>query len=178
MSDKQKNLEALKLAIKTEQEGKAFYTEAAKSAKTELARETMESLAKDEDFHILAIQKFYDSLDKDDTWPDIEEVFTADQLKGADTKTIFTNALKNARNEVENLKDDIEVYQRALEFENGGADLYKKLRDEAVDPNQKKFYSFLYEMEKEHAEILENSLQFLKNPERFYQDQEGWMFEG
>ena len=178
MSDKQKNLEALQLAIKTEQEGKAFYLEAAKNAKSQLARETMESLAKDEDFHILAIQKFYNTFDKDETWPDIEEVFTKDQLKGVGIKTIFSNALKNAKNEIDKLSSDIEVYEKAFEFEKGGSDLYRRLRDEATDANQKKFYNFLYEMEKEHADILENSLNFLKNPDRFFQDEESWMFEG
>ncbi|GAB4189867.1 MAG: hypothetical protein Kow00108_25760 [Calditrichia bacterium] len=178
MSDKQKNLEALKLAIQTEQEGKEFYSEAAKSAKTQLARETMESLARDEDFHILAIQKFYDTFDKDETWPDIEEVFTADQLKGEDTKTIFTSALKKSREEALKLADDIAVYERAFEFEKGGSDLYRRLRDESTDDNQRKFFDFLYEMEREHADILERSLRFLRDPDRFYQDEESWMFEG
>lgn len=178
MSDKQKNLEALLLAIKTEKEGKAFYSEAAKTAKSQMARSTMESLARDEDFHILAIKTFYDKFEKDETWPDIKEVFTSEQLKGGDIKTIFSNALKNARNELKDIQSDEEVYVKAFEFEKGGADLYKRLRDESTDPNQRKFYDFLYEMEKEHADILENSLKFLRNPDRFFQDQESWMFEG
>ena len=178
MSSKQEQLDALKLAIKTEEEGKAFYTKAAREAKTTLARETMESLARDEDFHILAIRRFYEELDKNNRWEDIEKVFSAEQMKGTDIKTIFSNALKNAREEMSDFAGDIEVYERAIKFEEGGSDLYKRLRDEATDPMAKKFYDFLYEMEKEHTEVLENSLVYLKNPGQFFQDQESWGLEG
>jgi len=178
MSSKQEQLEALKLAVKTEEEGKAFYNKAAREAKTTLARETMESLARDEDFHILAIRKFYEELDRNNRWEDIEKVFTAEQMKGTDIKAIFSKALENAKNEMADFASDIEVYERAIKFEEGGADLYKRLRDEATDPMAKKFYDFLYEMEKEHTEVLENSLIYLKDPNLFFQDQESWGLEG
>ncbi|MCJ7818426.1 MAG: hypothetical protein MUP25_01245, partial [Syntrophales bacterium] len=61
-------LKALKDAVQMEVEGRQFYLEAAKKAKSDGVREIMEYLAESEKYHIEKLNEVYCSLEKDPTW--------------------------------------------------------------------------------------------------------------
>ncbi len=56
---KEKIEDALKKAIKMEEEGKQFYLEVAKEAKSILVKKVFEQLAQEEDLHIKKINEVY-----------------------------------------------------------------------------------------------------------------------
>jgi rubrerythrin len=72
---------------------------------------------------------------------------------------------------------DIEVYQEAIDFEKNGVEMYDKFYNEMQDDGARKFYAFLRDMEQEHADVLENTFQYLKDPDNWYMQQEGWTLD-
>ena len=55
---------------------------------------------------------------------------------------------------------------------------YEKLSEEATDVNIKAFFDALKSEEGDHFEFIEKAYNYIKNPEGFYADNEGWLLEG
>lgn len=178
MADLQKSLEALKLAIKTEEEGYKLYKSGAAGTKNELVKSIFDQLSKDELMHMDLIKRFYAKLNDSGSWAQLSvEERDYKGLKGA-FKTIFSNTLEKVKSGQEGFSEsDSEVYQKAIDFENYGVKMYAGLYDETEDEKAKKFYAFLREMEQDHADVLDNTFQFLKDPNSWYAQNEGWTFE-
>ncbi len=178
MSNLQKSLEALKLALKTEEEGYRLYRTGAEQSKNELVKSIFLQLFKDELMHIDLIKRFYAHLNDSESWASM----TNDErnykgLKG-EFRTIYSTYLEKIGEGKESFSEnDLEVYQKAIEFEKNGVVMYSRLFDESSDDNAKKFYSFLRDMEQEHADVLDNTYQYLKNPDSWYLNQEGWTMD-
>jgi len=98
-------------------------------------------------------------------------------LKG-EYKTIFSKTLEKVKSGEEKFTDsDATVYQQAIDFENRGVKMYASLYDETTDEKAKKFYAFLREMEQDHADVLDNTFQFMKDPKNWYMQNEGWTLD-
>ncbi len=178
MSDIQKSLEALKLALKTEEEGYKLYRDGAAQSKNEFVKSIFEQLFKDELMHMDLIKRFYAELNEAGSWAKLsEEEKNYKGLKG-ELKTIFTTTLKNVESGKETITaSDKEVYQRAIEFEKHGVKMYSDLYAETSDDKAKKFYSFLRDMEQEHADVLDDTYQYLEDPDNWYLKEEGWTLD-
>jgi rubrerythrin len=71
----------------------------------------------------------------------------------------------------------MEVYKKAIEFEKRGVEMYDRLLNETKDEKAHKFYAFLRDMEQDHADVLDNTYQYLKDPDNWYLQQEGWTLD-
>ena len=178
MTDKQELLEGLKLGIKTETEGKKFYHEASENASDEMAKTIFTSLSKEEDDHLALINTFFHELEESGTWEDVEKVTAEQGIKAENVRTVFNNAYKTIADKNNPPKSDIEVYKMAREFENKAISLYKDLIKKVTEENARKFFQFLIDMEAEHYELLDNTIQYLETPANWFQSQEGWLLEG
>ncbi|GAB4377571.1 MAG: hypothetical protein Kow0042_25510 [Calditrichia bacterium] len=178
MAQTQKHLEALQIALQTEEEGYKLYRSAAKLKANELTTAIFDQLAKDELMHMDLIKRFYAHLKDAGSWGELSEKDKDYQSAKMRMKTIFSKALDDAKkgslNFTESEKD---AYERAVQFEKDGVSLYNRLHQESDDVLAKKFYFFLREMEQEHLELLDNTLQYLQNPDNWYLLQEGWTLE-
>ena len=173
----EQEFESLKLAIKTEEDGRAMYLAAAEKVTNPLAQATMKQLAKEETIHIEVIKKFYDSLNAGlDSGVDkiMEQAMNYDLRK----KTIFETARGRMDAAVEADPDAIDAYHAALKFEEDGANMYKELSGKTTDPVAKKLYDFMFEQESEHYRILDESLNYLENPNQWFIGEEKPHFEG
>ncbi len=178
MSDIQKSLEALKLALKTEQEGYQLYKSGAEKAQNFLVQSIFIQLAKDELMHMDLIKRFYAQLRDAGSWTELTpEEKNYKGIKG-EFKTIFSEALqKTEKGKAEISDNDLEVYDQAIDFEKNGVSMYDKLYKESTDEKAKMFYLFLRDMEQEHWDILDNAKQYLTDPGSWYTQQEGWTME-
>ena len=70
MSDNEKALKMLSIALEMEEKGKQFYAKAVSSCENELAQKIFEQLRDDEDIHIDRIKKIYDNISGDGGWTD------------------------------------------------------------------------------------------------------------
>lgn len=173
----EKEFESLKLAIKTEEDGRAMYLNAAEKVTNPLAKATMKQLAKEETIHIEVIKKFYESIKAGreagiDTF--MSEAMNYDLRK----KTIFEVAQERMEATVEADPNAVDAYNAALKFEEDGANMYKELAGKTTDPVARKLYDFMFEQESEHYRLLNESLNYLENPNQWFIGEEKPHFEG
>ncbi len=169
MSDTEKFdafLEPLRIALRLENEGKRFFSEAAAKTQSQLVRQTFEFLAAEEDKHIENIERFYKSLElsKGEDVPDIE-VSTAEAKLQA-----FNENLAELKDSVTPSLSDVEAYEVALRFENGAEEFYEQKLLETDDPRIKKFYQWLIDEETMHARLLRSCLLFAKDPTAWFKE--------
>jgi rubrerythrin len=74
-------------------------------------------------------------------------------------------------------KGDFAAYKFAISLEAKSYDFYKKQAEAAKEKKAKEFFRFLMKEEATHKKILEESMDFLKNPEDYFLKKEGWHFD-
>ena len=175
MEDIKKN-RSYQLAIKTEDEGYKFYKEGAEKASNKLVKETFKSFAQDELKHKAIINKFYDSLEKDEKI-EVKEMLGVCSSYGL-AKTIFEKADEKIEKALKAESDAVEPYRIASKLEKDGIDFYKNLCDTIKNDNEKELYAALMRMEESHKEVLDNMIEYLENPGSWFFEQERWSIEG
>ena len=157
-------LEPLKIARRLEQEGRQFFLESARNAKSKLVKQTFEFLAHEEDKHLDKITEVYNMLEISGgvDVPDIED-------SEADKRLVsFNDNLAKLKESISPEASDIEAYEIALKFENGAEDLYDKMYLESENPKIKRFYKWLIDEEKMHARLLKSCLVFAQDPTAWF----------
>lgn len=176
MTDQNSEMESLKLTIKTEEDGRAMYLEAASKVSNPLAVSTFNQLAKEELLHITIIKEFYNDLTtggKGEISDRMEEAMNYNLRM----KTIF-EAAKNRMDETVSTDPDVfQAYKTALKFEEDGAKMYEKLAEKTDNPLAKKLYNFMNIQENEHYRLLAETLNYLENPHQWFIEQEKPHFE-
>ena len=169
--------ESLKMAIKTEQDGRKMYMEASERISNPLAKSTLTTLGDEELIHIKVIEGFYDDLKAGGSGKisaDMERALNYDLRK----KTIFEAAKDRMEAVVVSEPDVFEIYRTAIKFEEDGAKMYQEMAGKTANPLAKKLYDFLNVQENEHYQILSETLHYLENPDQWFAEQEKPHFEG
>jgi len=177
MRSKNPELESLKLALKTEEEGRKMYLEAAKTVTNPLAQSVLSKLAEEELHHIEAIKDFHDKLSQasgGDPKALRRQALDYDLRK----KTVFEIARRRMEATVEEDPDAINAYHAAMKFEEDGANMYDELQGKTTSHKARALYAFLFEQESEHYRLLSETLLYLENPALWFDEQEKWHFEG
>lgn len=166
---KDKLLEPFRIALQLEQEGRAFFLEAAAKTESSLARQTFEFLAKEEDKHIEKIEEFVASLELADGQSplDVGDSSAANRLDD------FNDRLAQIKDDYKLTKSDADAYRMALEFENGAEEFYQEKMDEATDPMVKKFYKWLIDEESMHSRLLNSCIKFVEDPAAWFARRRG-----
>jgi rubrerythrin len=168
-------LKALKLAIDNEKTIRAFYLKNAKKLKNEIARKTFIFLADEELKHIDAIDAFNKSIHEGDE-PFVESGTEDEALN--EVREFFSDTVKVAVEKAVASESDLKAYEAGLVLEQKGYEFYKKSADKAEHPNVKKLFEFLMKEENSHYALISNALNYLKNPDEYFQGEESWFFEG
>ena len=177
MANNREEMESLKLALKTEKDGRKMYLDAAKKVKNPIAKNVLSNLAEEEVHHINAIENFYRALEEG-TEADPDSILKkAHNLKTL-KKTIFEQSKDRMTETVEQDPDAIKAYDTAMKFEEDGAAMYKELSGKTGNPKAKAMYSFMFEQESEHYRLLQESRIYLDKPDMWFNEQEKWLFEG
>lgn len=157
-------IEALRQALKMEEDGKAYYEEALHRVESKLAREVFRYLIKAETKHVKKIEQLYASLEERGKWPDV--ALTRD--RGETVDNIFAEAMANLDEKVKGTTTDIEALKMAVEMEDQGIKYYQSKADMADDPFEKKFYHLLVREEGEHFISLLDTIEFLEDPQGYF----------
>jgi rubrerythrin len=141
-------LQALRQAIRLEQDGYKFYTEAAERTTDPRGREMFLSLADDERLHLRIVQDQYEALSAGQGWVSF---FEALELNPVDLdKPLFPPDRETIGPEA----SDIDALLFALQIENESYELYRKAASETADPAGKAMYQRLASQERTHFDIL------------------------
>jgi rubrerythrin len=141
-------LQALRQAIRLEQDGYNFYTEAAERTADSRGKEMFLSLADDEKLHLRIVQDQYEALSAGRGWVSFSEAL---ELKPVDVD----NPLFPPEAEViDPQASDTDALLFALQIENESYELYRKAAREIDDPSGKEMYQRLASYERVHFDIL------------------------
>jgi rubrerythrin len=168
-------LNALKLAIDNEKTIRTFYLKNAGKMKHEVAKKTFIFLADEELKHIDAINSFNKSIHDGDE--PIIDSGTEDEAVNA-VKEFFSDTVKAAVEKAVASQSDLKAYEAGLTLEQKGYEFYKQCAEKAEHPNVKKLFEFLTKEENSHYALISNAINYFKNPEEYFQNEESWFFEG
>jgi len=166
----------VKFALQLEQDGLRMYKEFAEKSKDPFGKKTFEGLADDEHDHITLLQKIYGGTGI----KEIEKIVAAskDEPVRQRFKTIFQLAGEEARQRTQADPSDTEAMRVAIDFEKRGYTLYTEAIEKAAGDMEKTAFKHLALMEKHHLELLQQTFDYLNDTENWFQENEGWMFEG
>lgn len=168
-----------KLAIELEKKGYDFYTQTAAKTENPLARSTLSGLAERELEHLNKVKEFHQSLTGG-------KELASDWLRGVETAPkkeellvpILKKLAENLSKEFKTEADINEAYKIGEGLERDSYNLYDRISKENKDKTAKKFFAALAQEEREHYEILEDTLQHLNNPGDWFKKEERWIVEG
>ncbi len=146
-------VEAIKIAIQMEKDGRRFYEECVKKTENQLGKKMFESLARDEIGHLHTFQKMFDTLIGTDQWKELAQgspnVGKVPIFEGRTNKKVKVN------------QSDIDALRIGMESERKGIELYKKAAGEVKDPMAKKIFTKIIEEEEYHYDLLKAQFDYL-----------------
>jgi len=170
--------DATRAAIELERKGYDVYMSAAERTKNKLGSETLKAIAAKEIDHIKAIEEFVKAMN--DKSPDyaraIETIHQKDRKDYV--RTIIDGLGKKLDAQVKPDSDLEKAYKVAMDLETESYEFYKKLAAESEQPEARKFFEFLMGEETNHFELLQETLQYLNNPDEWFKEKEKWIVEG
>lgn len=171
--DGAQKLEALKLALSNEEKERDFYLAHAKRTKDALGRQMFEAIAADENEHYKRLVDLHRKLEERNKWPDGFSI---------DIPTRVTEALgrlvKEATDSPANDDDDVAAVKTAIDFEHKGENFYENLAGQAKDKSEKRFFTLLASMEREHRLSLEDTLEYFTDPQEWMERKGGRHLDG
>jgi rubrerythrin len=168
--------EALESAMEFEERSKKFYHDSVGKVEHELAKKTLEFLAKEEQHHIEKIKKINDELIKESQNFDFAAYCTTDLPERVDKH--LKKLLGERTDKVKAQISDIEVYDLALDMEKAGYGVYKDYYRESRDEQTKRFLDFLIKEEKIHYDLISSTKRYLEDHSYYFEDFGGWIFGG
>lgn len=146
VTEPNKTLEALKIAIRMEIDGKAYYLKLSKSSDSQAGRELFRSLAAEEDIHRKKFEEIYDAISSRKAWPKIG--FEPGRVKRL--RTIFAGAAERLGSGVTAPATEFDALKTAMDMETRSYDLYKSRAKIAAYVAEREFYQALASEEREH----------------------------
>lgn len=169
----------LEEAVKLEQDGKAYYRDAAEKADNPLATHTFNHLAEMEAKHERLLRAYCDAVKETGTCPAPEKMDTREYNLLEEAQDIFKRAQEEMEASAGATENLLELYEGAMEFERKSIDMYQKQADAADIEEQRELFAYLVNQEKKHLKLLENGQRFLDNPEaEWWVEAEQWIVTG
>ena len=153
------------MALRLEEEGQKFFSEAAARVLNPHARQTLSFLADEELRHIERIKEFSQSIEAGTAAPPI----TATESIDARVKK-FNDQLAQLKAEISPSASDIEAYTWAVKFENGAAEFYQEQMEKSDNADVRAFYQWLVQEESLHSEVITSCLRFIQDPAGWFAD--------
>ncbi len=161
--------EVIASALQLEKDDRAFYLEAAGKASSEVVKQILVGLADDELLHIEWIQN---------TLPGVSDGDVANRQLYGKLRGIFADAGDAEKHRAATSGDDISALKYAHGIEEKSQTAYAEWAEEAADAEVRDLCTVLADVEKFHAELIANTMEYLQKPGDWFQQQERWFFEG
>jgi len=174
VTEQDKTLDALQIAIQMETDGKEYYLKASQESSNELGKKLLESLATEEDTHRQKFKEIYSAIRSKMAWPTTD--FQPDG--GKRLRTIFARATEETASNIKSLATELDTIQTAMDLENKTYDFYKSQGGDAAYDAERDFYETLATEEREHHLILLDYYEYLKDPAGWFASKEHPSLDG
>ena len=174
VTEQDKTLEALQIAIQMEIDGKEYYQKVSQRSDNQLGRELFQSLAAEEDIHRQKFEEIYNTIGSRKAWPKTD--FQPDG--GRKLRTIFARATEEMDSNIKAPATELDAIQTAMDMENKTCDFYKSQGKNAAYEIERDFYEALAAQEREHHLILLDYYEYLKDPAGWFVTKEHPSLDG
>lgn len=173
-AEQEQTLEALRIAIRMEIDGKKYYQMMSESGGNELGLKLFKQLAVEEDYHRQKFEEIYKALEAKESWPTIDVISN----QGKRIKNIFSQAVSNKESKVPASLSELEAVQKAMEMENKTRDYYQERSVKSSFEAEKKYYASLAGEESAHHAVLLDYFEYIKDPAGWFTVKEHHSLDG
>ncbi len=173
-TEQDKTLEALRIAIQMEIDGKEYYRKASQESNNKLGAKLLQSLAAEEDVHRQKFKQIYDAIRDKKAWPTTD--FQPDG--GKRLRTIFARATEEIGSGIKAPATELDAIQTAMDMENKTYDYYTRQGGNATHDAERDFYQTVAAEEREHHLILLDYYEYLKDPAGWFVTKEHPSLDG
>lgn len=168
VTEQEKTLEALRLAVQMETSGQEYYLKASRESTNELGKKLLQSLAAEETVHRQKFEEIYNAIRTRKAW--LVTDFQPDG--GKRLRTIFAETTERTGLGTKPLTTELDTVQTAMSLENKTHDFYKSQGESARHTAERDFYETLAIEEREHYLILLDYFEYLKDPASWFVSKE------
>ena len=173
-TEQDKTLQALRVAIQMELDGKKYYLKTSQESGNELGKKLLQSLASEEDIHRQKFEEIYGALQDKRGWPETD--FQPDG--GKRLRTIFAKAIEVMGTDIKAPGGELDAVKIAMDMENKTYDYYKNQSQIATYDTERGFYEALAAEEREHYLVLLDYHEYLKEPAGWFVQREHPSLDG
>jgi rubrerythrin len=174
VTEQDKILEALKIAIDMEIDGKECYKQACQGSGNEVGRKLLQSLALEEDVHRQKFVEIYNAIQKRKGWPVTD--FQPDG--GKRLRALFARTCEAIGVNVKALATEFDAIKVAIDKEKKSYDFYNHQSQNATYDTERDFYQALTGEEREHELILLDYYEYLADPVDWFTKMEHHSLDG
>jgi len=174
VTEQDKTVKALQIAIQMEVDGKQYYLEVSKKSGNKLGKNLLQSLAAEEDTHRQKFEEIYNAIRAKKVWPLTD--FRPDG--GKRLRTIFARMTDEIGSNVKVLATELDAIAVAMDMENKSYDFYRSQSRNAVYDAERHFYETIAAEEKEHHLVLLDYDEYLRNPAGWFVKKEHPSLDG
>jgi len=168
--------EIIKAALDFEADGYKIFVDAGEKAVDPLSKATFKFLRDQEVKHIERIEAFAAAMDGKGSF-DLASL--GEPMSIVNAKKEIGGIFAQFKDKFEATAGDederMEIYKVAMNMECRGHDFYGSAADQAKDETARKIWRFLSDEEAQHYMIIEETHDFLKQPDAFMAIEERWM---
>lgn len=163
-------------ALEFEKQGYQILCDAGDKSGDPLSKATFEFLAEQELHHIDTIKAFAGALAESGEFDPnrIGSPLTGEQLREG-IRSIFERIRPEFEATAGKDEERMEVYAAALNMERHGHDFYESAAGNTSDAAAQKLYEFLTAEETKHFTVIQETRDFLRQPDAFMAIEEHWM---
>ena len=161
-------MSSIEFAMNNEKAEMGYYLDQARRSVNPVVKVLFETLAHDETEHMRQIRKLHDKLISSGAWPDDLPI----DVEGTDVATRIKALHADGKAQTVHDDDDVAALEKAAEAEQKGHLFYKELSATCENPQEKKFFAFLSNIERQHFASIKDSLFYLTDPEAWHEERE------
>lgn len=161
-------ISSIELAIKNEKAEMEYYHGEAERSRSPVAKSLFETLAADEREHMTRLRALHEKLTADGSWPEDVPI----DVEGTNISAVLKDVARDQVSANDHDLDDIGALKKGIEFEASGSKFYADLADACDNLQEKKFFAFLSQIEREHMLSIQDSLFYLEDPEGWFESKE------
>jgi rubrerythrin len=174
VTEQDKTVAGLQIAIQMEIDGQEFYLKAAKESRNDLGKRLLQRLAAEEDIHRQKFEQIYEAIRSQKGWPVVS--FQPDS--GRTLRTVFARALEEGGASFKARSTELAAVKTAREMEARTYDFYQSQSKKATYAAERNYYEILAGEEQEHSLILADYYEYLQNPAGWFVKKEHPSLDG
>ncbi|HEY40695.1 MAG TPA: ferritin family protein [Dehalococcoidia bacterium] len=174
VSERDKTLEGLRIAVQMEIDGKEFYLKASRASSNEMGRKLLESLSVEEDLHRQKFEQIYEAIQQKKDWPSVGPASDFSQK----LKTLFAQQAEEIGTGIKAAATELDAVSTAMDMENKSYDFYKARSKTATYTAEKDFYEAVAAEETLHHRLLRDYYEYLKDPVQWFTQKEHPLLDG